>query len=353
MKSLTKTIAVTAVLITTAATIFVSCKKDNDETFTQNRQTEVKSEAQVVYEKVKRFESLRKSYHSNSRGDNGTVPVSEARLILDASINYEYSDISRYLEDKDTDTLCYTAPTVNSQGEVALNDLIDIYDRFSSDIEKMENTVNLFMVTFPDANTRNNNIEIVYTRGIPTPTPTPTPTPGVHISYPFGSDEDWIWGMDNGRCDIGGYSDAAQELTKKLANATSGGTRGNSIPAQPMPYDSAYMNPIMIWDVEYVDIFSTEKMNTEGCDEYWLFYAENVPIGDISTYCIDNLYLNCYYRSAKELVLSETGCYHYSPILNSPYREVEIKWHEDTVNNIYSNLYHYAHVYYYKLGDPR
>lgn len=350
MKSITKTIAFATLLIATASTIFVSCKKDNDETFTQNRQTEVKSEAQVVYEKVKRFESLRKSYHSNSRSDNGTVPVSEARLILDASINYEYSDVNRYLEDRDLDTLYYTAPFVNSQGEVALNDLIDIYDRFSSDIEKMGNTVNLFMVTFPDANTRSKNIEIVFTRGIPPVTPTPVPAP-----YPFGDDEDWIWGMDNGRCDIGGYSDAAQELTKKLANATSGGNRGNSIPSQPsVPSDTAHMNPIIIWDVEYADIYPTDKLNTEGCAEYWLFYAENVPVGDISTYCIDNLYLNCYYRSVIEHVLSETGCYHYSPNRNSPYREVEIRWdYKTSVSDNCYDLYHYAHIYYYKSGWPQ
>ena len=340
MKSLTKTIAVTAVLITTAATIFVSCKKDNDETFTQNRQTEVKSEAQVVYEKVKRFESLRKSYHSNSRSDNGTVPVSEARLILDASINYEYSDVNRYLEDRDLDTLYYTAPFVNSQGEVALNDLIDIYDRFSSDIEKMENTVNLFMVTFSDANTRSNNIEIVYTRGTPTPTPTPVPTPNVP-NYPFGDDEDWIWGMDNGRCDIGGYSDAAQELTKKFANTTRRGQIGVA--------DTAQIKP-MIWDMEYDDVGATEKLNDEDCSTYWLFYVENVPIEDISSYCIDNFELNCYYRSICRYVVSETGCFHYSPNLNSPYREVEIKWHEEKLNDEYSNLQHYAYIYYYKIG---
>ncbi len=352
MKSLTKTIAVTAVLITTAATIFVSCKKDNDETFTQNRQTEVKSEAQVVYEKVKRFESLRKSYHSNSRGDNGTVPVSEARLILDASINYEYSDVNRYLEDRDLDTLYYTAPFANSQGEVALNDLIDIYDRFSSDIEKMENTVNLFMVTFPDANTRSNNIEIVYTRGTPTPTPTPVPTPNVP-NYPFGHDEDWIWGMDNGRCDLGGYSDAAQELTKKFINDTRGGTRGNSIPSQPyVPSDTAYMNPVMIWDTEYADISATEKLNEENCSKYWLFY-ERVHKDDVSTHCIDNIDLNCYCRSINRYAILETGCFHYSPNLNSPYREVEIKWDFEAVTVDSCDLYHHAHIYYYKLGYPQ
>ena len=344
MKSLTKTIAVTAVLITTAATIFVSCKKDNDETFTQNRQTEVKSEAQVVYEKVKRFESLRKSYHSNSRGDNGTVPVSEARLILDASINYEYSDVNRYLEDRDLDTLYYTAPFVNSQGEVALNDLIDIYDRFSSDIEKMENTVNLFMVTFPDANTRSNNIEIVYTRGTPTPTPTPVPTPNVP-NYPFGDDEDWIWGMDNGRCDIGGYSDAAQELTKKFANTTRGGQIGVA--------DTAQIKP-MIWDMEYDDVWATEKLNDEDCSTYWLFYAENVPIEDISSYCIENFELNCYYRSICRYVVSETGCFHYSPNLNSPYREIVINWDYERVALAgYCNLYHYAYITYYKIGSAQ
>lgn len=345
MKALTKTIAVATLLIVTASTIFVSCKKDNDETLTQNRQTEMKSEAQVIYEMVKKFESLRESYHSNSRSDNGTVPVSEARLILDASINYEYSDVNRYLEDRDMDTLYYTAPAINSQGEVALNDLIDIYDRFSSDIEKMENSVNLFMVTFPDANTRSSNVEIVYTRGTPNPTPTPIPTPGVLPNYPFGDDEDWIWGMDNGRCDIGGYSDAAQELTKKFANTTRGGQIGVA--------DTAQIKP-MIWDMEYDDILATEKLNEEDCSTYWLFYRENVPEDSISSNCIENIDLNCFCRSINRYVVPETGCFHYSPNLNSPYREIVINWdYKQAELAGYYNLYHYAYITYYKIGSAQ
>ena len=55
-------------------------------------------------------------------------------------------------------------------------------------------------------------------------------------------------------------------------------------------------------------------------------------------------------RSICRYVVSETGCFHYSPNLNSPYREVEIKWHEEKLNDEYSNLHHYAYIYYYKIG---
>ena len=41
MKALIKTFAVAAILMTTAATIFVSCKKDNDETLTPNNNLEL------------------------------------------------------------------------------------------------------------------------------------------------------------------------------------------------------------------------------------------------------------------------------------------------------------------------
>ena len=334
MKALIKTFAVVAILMTTAATIFVSCKKDNDETLTPNRQTEMKSDAQVVYEKVKKFESLRKSYHSNSRSDNGSVTVSEARLILDASINYEYSDVNRCLDDRDLDTLYYTAPVVNSQGEVALNDIIEIYDRFSSDIEEMGNTVNMFMVTFHDANTRSNrNVEIVYTRGTPSPTPTPTQTPGILPNYPFGPDEDYIW------------YEAAQKLTEKIAQLTNNRSGSNKV-----VYDTAQIKP-MIWDMEYKYRYAEELPNIESCSEYWLFMERNVTPEEASSWYIDNVDLNCFFRNILHYVINDTGCFHYSPILNSPYREVMIGWNNSNPNNgNLIDIFHYAYITYYKVG---
>lgn len=110
----------------------------------------------------------------------------------------------------------------------------------------------------------------------------------------------------------------------------------------------------MIWDMEYDDVGATEKLNDEDCSTYWLFYAENVPIEDISSYCIENFELNCYYRSICRYVVSETGCFHYSPNLNSPYREIVINWDYERVALAgYRNLYHYAYITYYKIGSAQ
>lgn len=331
-----------ALLIAATAIILVSCKKDIKNFEFDNKQAEAKTEAQLVYEKIVKFREAREAYHSNTRTDNGFVSTSEARSILDAAINYEFSDISRYLEDTELDTLRYTAPATNADGNVAVNDLIDIYDKFSSNIGNDNNSVNYFMIIYPQGNTRNDDIEIVFNRSNYIP-PTP-PQPHYNLDY-FGEDDNWIWGGDNGKCDIGGYSDAAQELTKKCQAMLARANHRN--------YGDTAINVSIhsIYDVEHDKKYYYDLQSNVNGLEYWLFHAENVPANLVSSYCITYDYMNLYLISLYKTMIASSGCFHYSPNHNSPIREVLIS--DDNNGSNLKNIWHLAELTYYKIGLPR
>ena len=130
MKKLLSITFSAVLIVSVAATAFVSCKKETKGIVYNTYQISEKTEAQLVYENIVKFREARKAYHSNAKAENGYVSPSEARSILDGAINYEFSNMNRYLKDTKIDTLRYTAPTTNAEGNVSVNDLIDIYDMF-------------------------------------------------------------------------------------------------------------------------------------------------------------------------------------------------------------------------------
>lgn len=310
--------------------VFVSCKK-NVQTFQNIEQySDNSTKAKQVLEKINKFFDAREAYHGNSKIDNGKIPEEEICSILDMTVNYEFTDLSRYLEDVKLDTLSYNAPKPDAQGNVNLNDVIDIYDNFAEDISGKEYSVNYFMVV-TNTDSCGDNIDIVFTSG---KGETPYP-PEPSLEPVFNEDDDWIWGGDNGKCEIGGYSDAAQELTKKFIVAEK-----NVIP------DTINLKDL-IWNVEYGNVNADSLNNIENCSTYWLFYAVVDNELQISTYCIEDDEMNCYWRSIRREVVMSTGRLHYSKLLNSPYREllriVDIE--KDSV------IYHSAIIKYYEIGS--
>ena len=336
MKKLLSITVSAILLIAAAATMFVSCKKELREISHNTEKTSEKTEAQLVYGKIVKFREAREAYHANAKTDNGYVSPSEARSILDGAINYEFSDVNRYLEDTELDTLRYTAPAVNGEGLVAVNDLVDIYDQFASNITNRPYSSNCFMVKYPTNSNRDGDVEIVFTRG----NPSNPPTPPIPLLDYFGETDNWIWGFDQGKCIYGGVGDAAQELTKKC----------NAMLVTGFENDSVTNYYGHMYDVDYADkTYDSLQSGIQGLD-YWLFHAENVP--NVSTYCIPYDEMNLYLRSIYGAVIRETGCYHYSYEHHSPIRVVEILCQNDPINNRddYYNISHKAHLTYYKLG---
>lgn len=338
MKKLLSFTISAALLTALAATVFVSCKKDLHEIAQGNSQITEKTEAQIVYERIVRFREALKAYHSDSKTDNGYVSPSEARSILDGAINYGFSDVNRYLVDTELDTLYYDAPAMDAEGNVAVNDLIDIYDRFVSAIGDDANSVNYFMILYPQTGTRDSDVKIVFTRGNNQPQPGLIPC----LDY-FEVGDDWIWGFDAGKCDHSvTVGDAAQELTKKCkAMFNQGRTRD----------DADTLTIIHTYDVDY-DTKSFDELQSivDGVD-CWLFHAENLTPDEVSEYCITYNLLNLYFRNLYGAVILNTGCFHYSPDYHSPIREIIIR-SEINNKNSYMDIFHSAFMTYYKIGFP-
>lgn len=331
-------------LIAVSTTIFVSCKKNLHEVALNNNTSIEKTEAQLVYEKIMKFRKACELYQADMRSDNGFVSSMEARIILDGAINYELSDINRTLKDTELDTLRYPAPATNEKGNVAVNELINIYEKVVANIGNDINNVNCFMILYPMANSRSSEVEVVFTRGIQPPTPEPLP----YLNY-FAEGENWIWYFDNGRCDVGGYSDAAQELSRKCNALLNPNVTRDLVDTM-----NVIINTCMMYDVEYLDIYYNDLESIVPGLDYWLFHAENVPGEDVASYCISYDYLNLYLRNLNSALIRNNGCHHYSPTHHSPIREIDI---EGIATNDESfslfNINHYAHCYYYKIGLPR
>ena len=324
MKKTAKTIIAVVTVMAEISLIFLSCEKELHNNGKPNANS---SEAREVYEKIKRFQQVRDSYHANLKTGNEKITTEEARSLLDAVINYEFTDVTRFLTDTDIDTLYYMAPAADADGKVALSDLVELYDEFASDIESQRGSVNYFMVIYPQDGEKD-NVKIVYTRGMYDPSNDSTSL----APYPFDEDDNWYACCDLGKCDGSvGYSDATQELTKKFPDTCNG-----------------YYQ--IIWDMEYLIVNYDSIPNNSGCSTYWLFYADSIPLD--SLVCIPYYEMNCYWRSINRNVVLPSGIFHYSPILNSPYRTLTIGCKIDNID--YTNLVklsHYAHIKYYKTGN--
>lgn len=322
-------------LIAVATAVFVSCKKDMREVAFSNQISE-KTEAQLVYEKIIKFREARESYHANTKTDNGYVSPSEARSILDGAINYEFSDMNRHLEETRFDTIRYAAPAINGEGNVAVNDLIGIYDEFVTNISNESNSVNYFMIFYPTSNTRPADVEIVFTRGVQPPHPELIP----QLDY-FDEDDNWIWGGGNGNCAHTIFDgDAASKLTEKCqAMLDSQRTRDG--------IDTLSFN-IFPYAVEYeTKTYDSLQSIVNGLD-YWLFHAENIPSTEVSYYCIYYNYLNLYLRNLYHAIINPNGCYHYSINYHSPIRDILIDDNEKGDN--VKNINHSAFLTFYKYA---
>lgn len=300
------------------ASILVSCKKDTPQNTLLPMEQNFSSKAvKEVWQTINNFFETRQHYKAGLKTDNGTVTTDRAREILDMTINYQYGNPNQNATDKTLDTIRIAALVPDSDGNVNLNEVIEAFDVFGATIEQRENLnseviLNYFAIQFPEP-TRigdSDSITIVYSRGLP------PENPGIVPAGPFGSGDNWVWGLDFGNCANPHItnSDAGKELSKKFMY-------------EPSKNDdeSLEISINFVWDVEYKNYHPKRIELTNGGipeNNYWLFYLEGKEVN--LEYCIDSAMMNYYWRNIKNNVVSTSGIFHYSPILSSPYRECEI-----------------------------
>lgn len=325
------------VIAATAATLFVSCKKEKDEAASNVD----RSEAQALLNRIEAFQTLRDAVNSGAKAD-GSMTVEEMRQALDLVSNYEHSEHMTYCLNTVLDTLHVATPAVDGEGYVSNADVVATYNAFEIALEKCMLGVkdgmdvpSYFSIVMPKTGAKDDDdIDVVFIRG----GADDAPGNEEHTSEgPFVEGDDWYWGLDLGKCDGSQtYSDAAQELSKKFVFTPDQQHQGQSY---------------IVYNVEHVYYTPTDELipdnyvyyvdpNMEDCAPTWLFLYE----GDSLIYqCIPYDEMNCYWRSIRRNIVLPYASLHYGPNSHSPYHKCIIV---ARVDKRWTRGMHVAHVVY-------
>ncbi len=309
------------VIAATAATLFVSCKKEKDEAATNAD----RSEAQALLNRIEAFQTLRDAVNSGAKAD-GSMTVEEMRQALDIVSNYEHSEHMTYCLNTVLDTLHVAMPAVDGEGHVSNADVVAMYNAFETALEKCMLGVkdgmdvpSYFSIVMPKTGAKDDDdIDIVFLRG------EADEDPGYeeHTSDgPFREGiDDWYWGLDLGPCDITGYTgrmiDAADKLTQQFVYTPDQQHQGQSY----IPYNVEHVRYAPCADTAFLPgcIYYVDP-NMEDCAPTWLFYYE----GEDDP-CIPWYEMNCYWRSIRRNIVLPFAPLHYGLLTNSPYHECRI-----------------------------
>lgn len=309
----------TLAIVALAATIFVGCKKEKNETISNAK---TNPEAQVWQNRIRHFQELRKAYEAGLKSE-GTMTLEEMRQTLGLMANYEHSQYEIFCHNSILDTLRVPMINVDAEGNVNDADVMDVYNAFEKALQdRMENIndgkdiLGLFGVNVPCVEEKDeDDIQIVFTRG-----QEDEPNPDLPlVNGPF-KDICLVWGLDLGYCNpTPQYNitwDAADELSAQFT------------PANTYPGSGIYA----ITDVEYVEYIATQTFMVPNPEisnytywnpntsispcPYWLFYQSGY-LTDEPCLCEDEL--NCEWFNINRFIVLDDGELHYSPNYNSPY----------------------------------
>ncbi len=342
MEKKTSTLIALMVVIVTALSIIVGCKKEKN----QSSEQPVSSEAQAILSRIEKFQALREAVNSGAKS-NGTMTVEEMRDILDLTTNYEHSEHTTPCANKVLDTLYIAMPVVDAEGNVNETDVVAAYNAFETALNHRMLSINdnlsiasLFSIVMPATNSKNdNNIKIVFLRGEES-------EENDQPEDPFPEGANWLWGKSLGLCkpepfnlDLG---DASTQLSSVIP------------PLQITPQPGQIPGVSHVVHVIYrpceqpiPDIESIYYADSIDCYNTWLFCNETILEHED---CLFYFELNCFYHSIISHIVDDSGPLHYAPTSQfptTPYYSCYIDWHEYPSND--SDLYlkiHAAHVTY-------
>jgi len=302
-----------AFLVATAGLIFnISCKKQLDNPINNSvalSEQEVSTSEQKVVGFLKNYTAVK----NGAKIDGEAVTPENARWYFETTLNYCYGFTQDQLTNSRMDTVYVTLPETDAQGNISYNDLMDTYGSIIETVRdtymaiNMENKTLQFVMMNIDNNSARNEgsrVQVIMNTGskdIDPGTPTPNPNPGPWYGIPFSLGDDWIWGLNRGKCDGSVLtSDAAQQLTEKVLN-----------------YDIAnmlYYNP---------------------CPTCYTF-IENLTWEEVENYCIPRHDMNKYYA----WIMQQS---HYPGMIINPYGvdwyykvQVEDKYTQNHNTSLYS-----------------
>ncbi len=329
----------TLVIVALVAAIFVGCKKDKNETLPNGKTT---PQAQTLWNRIVVFREL---CNASLRGEKSEKSMSLDEMIETLSLvsNYEHSEHMTYCKNTILDTLRLPMPFVDEMGQVLEQDVVSVYHAFEESLQKkMENiddcrdVASIFSFVLPKEGAKDNNINIVFTRGETSNDDNPT------RDWPFTVGDDWIWGQNLGLCNpiifnLG--SDAAQELTKCF-------TFDRTPPQEDwvllitLPQYVTYT----VYPKQYDDWVHWDPVTISLCTEHWLFYYLDYDNIDP---CITWEELNCYWANINAEVVDSNAPLHFITNLNMsiPYFEGIVQAWRIPESGYYTLLHNFTVTY--------
>ncbi len=290
----------------------VSCQKDN-ETENEN-QVVTKSandESRELLNRIYAFQELCDNVRSGAKSGE-SMTLEQLRDDIDLTFNYEHSQHALPFANASLDTFYVRMPQVDANGNVSAAEAVTTYNAFETelaelmaDVDDDSDLAKNFSIKFPETGAKSGDaIEVVFTRG--------TEDEKYPWFAPFEEGDDYIWGLNLGRCDHGltEVTDAANELTKKIHQ--------NS-PASEYytPYKISYVKFTPYEDSYYLgDHIYIEQKNYPYSNIYWQFCLG----GDFEEEpCIYHYELNKAYNNFYATHINPNGQYHYHPENGLPY----------------------------------
>ena len=293
MKKFSQLFVATAICVTTMATVLYGCKKQEEgprsNSAAQTEQGMSPSERKVLdfladYEAVKR----------GAKAEGEAVTPEEARWQWETTLNYCYGFPDETLCNTRLDTVRVAMPKTNEEGYLDYGDILEAYGNIVATVREVykaidleDKTLQLVMLRLEKCISKDDvsdSLDIVLNTGsnISEGVSQWTQPTGPWYVGPFDKDDDWIWGLDQGRCDgTEPGSDAADQLNRAIAY-----------------YDFIYgqvQNPCPTCHLYFVDGPNVEFLYI-GLSNDWVFSDTCSSSGCELTYCIEGEELEYYYE---------------------------------------------------------
>lgn len=351
MKKFTKTLVAAIVIAVSIAAIMIGCKKEESAQMkngaAQTEQNMSESERSVL--------DFLANYDAMKRGmktEEEPICMDDARWYWETTMNYCYGFAHESLCNMRLDTIRVSKPKSISEGYVDYCDVLETYDNLVSAVRKAYNEIDmegkmlqLVMVRFEDEKTRDeaDDIIVLLNTGSKSYNNTFSQIPADVPWYagPFDKDDDWIWGLNLGKCDGSVLtSDAADQLD--LAVDAYDCRNGSIYVPCPTCYTYFLVEP------------NLEQVYYGCTDPSWLFCQTGLTWEQVVTYCIGGEDLERYYEEIIQHTHTEgmeTNPYGYYGYYKTDVCDGNIGGIPINYHNIFHNVYVYYATKVWRNGD--
>lgn len=347
MKRFTKTLVAAIMIVATGAVIMVGCKKEESAQMKSDvAQTEqnMSPEEQKVLDFLADYDAMKQGM----KAEGEPVCPEDARWYIETVMNYCHGFSHELLSNMRMDTVRVAMPKTDEEGQIAYSDLMTTYcnavaavrEQYKS-IDMEGKTLQFVMMSIENGTAKNGSDDLVIlmntgsnngSNGVGTSTPPSSPW----YAGPFGEWDEWIWGMNKGKCmgtNVG--FDAADILTMAI---------GHYDTIHWAEYVPCYgCHPYFIVEPTVVATYPGNANST------WPFFASGLTWDEVQTYCIPWDDMNMYYEEilqathTENMVTNPFGYFGY-------YRTHVIDTRGVDMSSGLSEIKHIVKVYYATRG---